>query len=249
MSTKLDLIISYNSAIRKIINSQVERTGSDNSKEPVLNQIQRRLKLSKIEDWAFICTALDTIRDTSYAMQNFVEFKIDGPTKYDNIGEKYLRLYGFLNAVYIQRNAIISISNIFHSGSKNEIKKNFDLLEITSIRHKLASHNAVYLNEDGTKDTFIYSGISLKSSEVEYISYINFNSKNVDLIIVLNQYITIALDVLDQLYEKLIDTLYKTGRKQKEKFKEDLNLLRIEKEGGTVIRFSPDFNIIITGQH
>jgi hypothetical protein len=45
---------------------------------------------------------MDIVGDASLAMYNFAEFSLDGPTKYEDTGERYLRLYGLLSAVYIQ---------------------------------------------------------------------------------------------------------------------------------------------------
>ena len=246
MSSKLNLILSYNKSIRAIINSQVQRTGSDKSTEPVLLQIKKRLKISKQEDWGFICTALDTIGDTSYAIENFVKYKMDGPTKYNNHGEKFLRLYGFLNAVYIQQNSVCCIYNIFNVGSIEELKEKIEELTITQLLHKLASHNALYLSKEGTKDTFITGQLHPNSDEIFYGSNLNRYSETVNLIYILNEHIEIMLEALDSLYDKLINTLYKTGPERRKEFLEELRLLRIEKEGGMVIRVSPDFNVIVT---
>ena len=240
MKSKLELIRNYNNSVWKIINSQVQRTGSDKSSEPEIIQIQRRLKLSKPKDWAFICTALETISDTSYAIENFVEFKIDGPTKYDNYGENFLRLYGFLNAVYIQQNVIYSLSKNFHAHKGEQLKNNFDALEITEIRHKIASHNAVYLGKDGNKDTFITGELLSDTHDLFFGSNLNTNTKTVNLLELLNKHIEVALDAIDQIFEKLIDLLYKNNPDKKKEFCEDLRILRIEKDGGHVIRVTPD---------
>ena len=246
MRTKLDIIISYNNSIRKIINSQVQRTGSDKSRDPVLLQIKKRLKISKEKDWGFICTSLDTIDDSSYAIENFIRFKIDGPTKYNDHGEKFLRLYGFLNAVYIQHKSICSLYTIFNAGSIEKLKEEIEQLKITEIRHKLASHNAVYLSKDGTKDTFITGDLMPNSDELFYGSNLDTKSETVNLIDILNEHLNLMLETLDSIYDKSINTIYKTGAEKKKEFLEDIKLLRIEKEGGIVIQVSPDFNIIFT---
>ncbi|MEM9391533.1 MAG: hypothetical protein AAGA02_13735 [Bacteroidota bacterium] len=42
------------------------------------------------------------LEDTSQAIDNYFEFGLEGPTKYKNFGERYLRLYGLLNSAYMQ---------------------------------------------------------------------------------------------------------------------------------------------------
>jgi hypothetical protein len=62
--------------------------------------------LNKDEDWGFIVSSMNIIGDASLAINNFLEFWLDGPTKYEDVGEKYLRLYSVLNAIYIQGHAV-----------------------------------------------------------------------------------------------------------------------------------------------
>jgi hypothetical protein len=48
-------------------------------------------------------------RRFSLGIENFLRFGIDGPTKYGDMGEKYIKLYGALNATYLQQQAAISL--------------------------------------------------------------------------------------------------------------------------------------------
>jgi len=50
---------------------------------------------------------INLIEQTSLAISNFMEFKLEWPTKISNDWEKYLRLYGHLNAIYLQKSSII----------------------------------------------------------------------------------------------------------------------------------------------
>lgn len=244
MKSKVEIILEYNTSLRELINSQVLRTGSDKSSKPVIQQIKDRIKISKDEDWGFLCTAIDTIRDATYAIENFIKYKIDGPTKYDNYGEKILRLYGFLNAVYVLQNAIKSLFSVFGLSKREEVNKIFDDLEIIQLRHKLASHNAIYLSKSGLKDSFYPYDLRPDSHEIKYVANNKNDFNKVNLIEILDIFFEKVLECLDLIYSKCIIRLYRTGREKRKEFEENLEHLRIEKSGGLVIKASKDYTII-----
>lgn len=70
------------------------------------------------DEWATLCTSLDIVEDTALALREFEERAL-GTTE----GERYLRLYGFLQAVVLQQDAIEVISKIrlykFNKPAKN----------------------------------------------------------------------------------------------------------------------------------
>jgi hypothetical protein len=57
-------------------------------------------------DWRKLCSAMDVIGDTCLTTEAFMS------RTSENHGEKYLRLYGFLQACYLQQDAIKSIYDI-----------------------------------------------------------------------------------------------------------------------------------------
>jgi hypothetical protein len=236
----MELMRKYNECIIEIINSLVQKNRKSLSGESTLEQIQRLLKLSKPDDWGRVCTAYETINDTSYAIENFVKFRLGGPTKYEDYGERVLRLYGFLNATYIQQNVICTLSNIFNAHHSNFLKQSFDSLKITDLRHKLASHNAAYLdNKTKRKDAYITGELESSGENLLYGSNINNETETVNLIELLDEHSKTVIKALDAIFEKLIDLLYKTSEDKQNEFRKDLKLLRIEKEGGTVTKISP----------
>jgi len=66
-----------------------------------------------INDWNILCTSMDIIGDTTLAIHDFKKVGIS-----QDDGEKYLRLYGLLQAVYLQQDAIKFLFEV--------IKKCFD---------------------------------------------------------------------------------------------------------------------------
>lgn len=70
---RLSAVESYSDAFRDLVNDRVSWKG-----EPA-----RKLRLNTDEDWSFVCVAMDILGDASLALHNFLEFGIDGPTKYE----------------------------------------------------------------------------------------------------------------------------------------------------------------------
>lgn len=85
MDRRLDVVESYGSVFRDLINAKVQ---------PTKLAIRKVLKLSKDDDWSFLCSAMDIIGDACRAIDDFLRFGLDGPTKYDETGERYpIRAY------------------------------------------------------------------------------------------------------------------------------------------------------------
>ena len=72
-----------------------------------------------------IKACVDLLEDTEYAIEDFEKFGLDGPTKYKNTGERYLRLYGLLNAVNSQKSIVITLHEIFKVPNKKEVINKF----------------------------------------------------------------------------------------------------------------------------
>ena len=80
------------------------------------------------------------IPDTNQAIQNFLRFGLDGPTKYDELGEKYLRLYGDLNATYIQQEALLKLYKLANAPNLKGTTAQTHSLRIRELRNKFGAH-------------------------------------------------------------------------------------------------------------
>ncbi len=111
------ILMKYGTAFRELVNTVV--LGSKKS-------VKSTLRLNGEKDWGFLCSAMDLVSDTASAIGNFLQFGLEGPTKYDNPGERYLRLYGVLNATYIQQAAILNLYRIVQVPNLKKAKKQVD---------------------------------------------------------------------------------------------------------------------------
>lgn len=232
MKSLVDLLDSYVDEYRELVDSN-----TSNSHET----IRKSLRLNKEEDWAFICTAMDVVGSASLAITNFLSFGLDGPTKYDDAGEKYLRLYGALNATYIQQQAVLTLFKLNQVSNPDKAKEKIECLRVRDVRHKLGAHSNEYLNRDANKkESYVLTRLTLAGFNCEFLNNETSEHTMVDLKSDIEEHLKLMVELLDETYEKAIGTFHKGNQKKQHEFKDKLKDLRIEKEGGLVIPLKPD---------
>jgi hypothetical protein len=247
---RYEILLEYNSAIRKLVNSKVGKTeGIRNPSESTLRWIKRQFRFNKEEDWGLLCASMILVEDTSLAIQNFERFKLEGPTKYEDLGEKYLRLYGLLNAIYLQQWAVQRMYGVFQVPRLGVLKAEIQALRITELRHKLASHTLNYRDiRAGKVDWFVVSQNDLAGTKAAFMSFLTDQYEKVDLLELVQQHLELMTASLDKVFEKAINTVYKTSQEKHKAFLEELKLLRAQVSGdivvslpeqGKVLRFGP----------
>jgi hypothetical protein len=127
------------------------------------NRLSIKFGLDKQFNHFIIRSCIDLLEDTEQAIADFERFGLDGPTKFDNWGERYLRLYGLLNAVNSQKSIVITLHEIFKLPEK---KKDFLLrfkgIKIIDTRHMIASHSVDY-NDGNGRDFFRVSMTTVRN--------------------------------------------------------------------------------------
>jgi len=240
MDRKLEVVELYGITFRDLINVKVQ---------PTKLTIRKVLKLSKDEDWSFLCSAMDIIGDACLAIDDFLRFSLDGPMKYDEIGERYLRLYGILTATYIQQEAVLKLYQLVNvPPALKDGKAMIDQLEIRQLRHKLSSHSTNYLDKKGTIETFIPIRMNLRGFNCGYFDNKAIKAYNVDLKEAINAHLETLVEMLDRILDKAISTFYK-GQETCEdckKFIKRLQELRINREGGLVSKLPDGSKLIFT---
>lgn len=125
---------------------------SNPSQEEYDKEITKKLKFSNTTDYKLLRACIDLLEDTQYAI---LAVKANGlKTKDNHFGETYLRLYGVLNAAYLQLGATIDLMKLFNIKdfkTKKQILKSCKLIEL---RNKIGSHSTNYKHDDKKKDFF-----------------------------------------------------------------------------------------------
>lgn len=83
--------------------------------------------------WYQLCTALDTVDDTEEAIRSYL-----GGDYPPTAGERYLRIYGVLQALYIQQDSLDVLINAVHPTTT--IKVRDVLQDVRLARHRGAGH-------------------------------------------------------------------------------------------------------------
>jgi len=182
MNTRIELIDKYAHAFRDLINTKIR---------PSPHDIRQTLHLSKDEDWFFLCVSMNIVEDASTAILNFIKFGLNGPTKYDDVGEKYLRLYGLLSATYIQQQALLKLYQLMNvPPSLKKARELIDKLLIRSLRHKLGPHSTSYRSKAGNLiQAYVPVRSELRGFNCTYARNGRGNHVSVDLKEALNEHL------------------------------------------------------------
>ncbi|MDV3662891.1 hypothetical protein CMU51_02325 [Elizabethkingia anophelis] len=208
-TTKIRL---YENLIRDIINIIVNRIDFEkleNENKLFLTKIKERLCFDNDNAWKFLVSSLDTVGDSQFAIVTFQNHKIEKVVKF-NTGENYLRLYGVLSAVYIQQQAILKLSDLFKVRQIDELKSNFDNLQITHLRHFISAH-PINFNKNGKKVSFRIDRNSLNDNGLLSIRDEYNKIQTYNIYETLDIYILEAEKCLKNITHKLIHNCYKTS--------------------------------------
>lgn len=187
----------------------------------------------------FLC-GLYLLEDTSNAIDNYSEFGLDGPTKYENIGESYLRLYGLLNSTYMQFVCCREFHKMFKSKSLIKYKKESKNLKILKVRHSAASHSINY-SEDGIRDFYKISQMTVKGYG-ERIHVIGEKDDEYEFNIKedLNKFNKFIGSELSLISHFLLNKHLDRKSNHFKEFKEDLELIDEKAKGSIIIKGGDD---------
>lgn len=149
------------------------------------------------------------LEDSEMAIINFLEYGIQGPTKYEDVGESYLRLYGLLNAIYLQISIPITLIEVFKLDStcnKKELNKEFNSLKIIDFRHKVAAHSLNY-KKGQNSNYYRISQITLQSEEITILNKESTEQINIieELKNYRSYYYSVIYKVLKLITKKLLE--------------------------------------------
>lgn len=173
-----------------------------------INREEKQGELFKeLQQWFKLTSALDVLEDSSCAVEYYcdMEYPVD-------IKGKYLFTYGLLQALFLQQDAIISISQALFGNSINYKKDYPEAYKVRELRNDVVGHPT---NRGGNR--FIY--LAQVSMEKESFYYIDEGSDNeskdavtVDVFAAINDsakcinnILKNSLDALDAEFREYID--------------------------------------------
>lgn len=144
--------VVYKDQITHLLLLLLEIAGTDvqNSKN-FEDDYKKRLKFQEQTDWKRFRASIDLLDDTEEAIISAFKYQLgDLSRKYKDSGELYLRLYGILNAVYLQMGAYEEIALLIHFSNRNSIKELFQKLDIYKLRGIAGAHTIDYWHDEET---------------------------------------------------------------------------------------------------
>lgn len=195
---------------------------------------QKRLKFQKITDWKKYRACVDLIDDTEYAIFSAFQYQLGDISNNKDFGEKYLRLYGVLNAVYLQMNAISNLANLLNYPQRNEIMPNFQNLDIYKLRGIAGAHTTDYMYDKITLASYssIHKNTSFRIVQMHLektgSKIVVLDENNIqfefNLLSVLSEYENIEREIIVSLINHMIDTMF-FKQEQKIELRKNLNNL------------------------
>lgn len=104
---------------------------------------------SHLDEWYTLCVAMNTLGDTCLSLEYYEASGIG-----DEYGEKYLKLYGLLQAIFLQQDSIRQIYRIF-LGNNLQPDSDSAWIIIRDLRNLTIGHPIEKKCKTGTKRCFI----------------------------------------------------------------------------------------------
>ena len=195
---KLTTIDNYIKLNRKIMDALTSL-----SSEEFKEKVQKIFNLSSFDEYNFILDAFYLLEDTQLSKRSFETFGLKGPSNNEGFGERYLRMYGIMNACYLQKEALLQI--IKKTNSKiNE--KRIHKLEIFNYRKIFASHTT-NVNHNKCQKSYILNRFALKNDRLEGYSSTNENAnietKNASIEDLINEWNILLIEELNKFTTEL----------------------------------------------
>ena len=170
--------------------------------------------ISDSDNWNQICCSLDAIGDTSYSISDYIES--DYPSKE---GLKYIYTYGLLQALFIQQDAILHLSEAF----KIKYHRSDPLKQIRYLRNAAIGHPTKQTQgtpEGQTHYNFISRTTLSKNGFRLMQCYDQGKMKFID--VDLFKIIGDQLDEIKSGYESIANKLKEADKMHKQKYKDNL---------------------------
>lgn len=179
---------------------------------------RKRLKFQKTTDWKRYRACVDLLDDTEYAIVSAFEYQLGDVTNNNkDVGERYIRLYGILNAVYLQMNAYKELSKLLNFADPEKLMLNFERLSIYRLRNMAGAHTTDYRFDkvdienypDAKKSNsfrIVQSDLSPTGDKIVVLDE-NDNLLEFNLLQTLTEYESLVRRLLVQLINHTINTL------------------------------------------
>jgi hypothetical protein len=191
----------------------------------------RNLKFKYKDDYLRFRGCIDLMEDTQVAINHVYEKGLS--IKANDYGERYLKLYGVLNAIYMQMLALIELVELFKIPPKAKMIKEFKQLQIIELRNKVAAHTPNYLNQgEKERETDFYrltrTSIGQWGNKIAIVSSFD-ELEEFDLIPLMKEFSNKVEDNLESICERGLKSLFPNNSESKDWMVDRLNFARNKK--------------------
>jgi hypothetical protein len=163
------------------------------------------------DEWMALCVAMDTLEDSCEALEYYEDSGIG-----NEIGEKYIKLYGLLQAIFLQQDSIRQLYLAFQ-GNYSQPDDDSAWTKIRNLRNLTVGHPLEKNNKTGTKRVFI-SQVTIGGHGFQLIIW-DKNKRR------------------DQIEDVDLKALYEAYKSEAVKHLEKIHQAQITKWGGTSRHF------------
>ncbi|WP_024773021.1 hypothetical protein [Aquimarina macrocephali] len=191
--------------------------------------LNRNLKFENTDDDVRLRACIDLIEDSEFAISEF--YKNGLITTSNRNGEMYLRLYGVLNAVYLQMQSTIELIELFKIPNKKKIVSELKALKIIDVRNKLGAHTPNYTNVIGhgkskTESYRLGRSTMSKWGNGLKIASSHGSIEEFELIPLMNEFSGRIEYYLDLISDKALKSLFPNSSENKDWMAHRLNFVR-----------------------
>lgn len=158
--------------------------------------------------WNQICSSLDVIDDTLVAIESYTKKEFP-----EDIGTQYIFVYGILQALFLQQDALRHLSEAFEV----EYEEHDLLKEIRETRNAAVGHPTKFRRK-GENYYYHLSRISLNKNGFNLLQYNSSKSTEFLNVDILNS-IRKQLNTIIDNYSSIVDSLKEIDETHKEKFR------------------------------
>lgn len=223
--------VAYKEQLIRLLLFPLEIAGIENQDSKNFDEdYRKRLKFQFITDWKRYRACVDLIEDTECAIDNFFQYQLGDLSRENrSLGEKYLRLYGILNAVYLQMSGFVELMKLINYPYHKDISRLFEQSDIYKLRNIAGAHTVDYafdkdfdklkstgrkktsfrimqsdLEETGSKITTIdENGVKLQFNMLDILG--NYERNSTDIIVKLVRYLLGTLIIRKEDKNKVED--------------------------------------------
>ena len=156
---------------------------------------------SHLDEWYTLCVAMDTLGDTCLSLEYYEAYGIG-----DEYGEKYLKLYGLLQSIFLQQDSIRQIYQIFLR-RKLSPKPDSTWTKIRDHRNLIVGHPVEKKHNGETKRCFI-SRVTIQNNGFQLMIWNKEKEQkefeNVNLKTLYKKYKTETVEYLNSIYKAQI---------------------------------------------